>query len=86
MSQTVHDQVGNRLGLEYRPLGRHRVKNIAQPVTVYAIGGAARSWPAMPGRATAAVIALLVLVNTGLIGWLLAGHGRVHRRATQIFV
>src|SRR5205823_3251586 len=38
ISHTVYDQVRNKLDLEYRPLGRHRVKNIAQPVRAYAVG------------------------------------------------
>jgi len=40
LSQTVYDQVRNKLALDYRPLGRHRVKNIAEPVRVYAVGAA----------------------------------------------
>jgi adenylate cyclase len=38
ISHTVYEQVKNKLDLEYRPLGRHRVKNIAEPVRVYAVG------------------------------------------------
>jgi class 3 adenylate cyclase len=38
ISQTVYDQVRNKLNLEYRPLGSHRVKNIAEPVRAYAVG------------------------------------------------
>src|SRR5437016_7092315 len=41
LSGTAYDQVKNKLDLDYRPLGRHRVKNIAEPVRVYAIGAAA---------------------------------------------
>jgi class 3 adenylate cyclase/TolB-like protein len=40
LSGTVYDQVRNKLDLDYRPLGRHRVKNIAEPVRVYAVGAA----------------------------------------------
>jgi hypothetical protein len=32
----VYEQVRNKLDLDYRPLGSHRVKNIAEPV---------RAWP-----------------------------------------
>src|ERR1700758_2783205 len=39
ISQTVYDQVRNKLDLDYRPLGNHRVKNIAEPVRAYAVGG-----------------------------------------------
>jgi adenylate cyclase len=41
LSHTVYEQVKNKLALDYRSLGAHRVKNIADPVRVYAIGGAA---------------------------------------------
>src|ERR1700752_1812359 len=38
ISQTVYDQVRNKLDLDYRPLGSHRVKNIADLVRAYAVG------------------------------------------------
>jgi adenylate cyclase len=38
ISQTVYDQVRNKLALGYCPLGTHRVKNIAEPVRAYAVG------------------------------------------------
>jgi adenylate cyclase len=38
ISQTVYDHVRNKLDLTYRPLGTHRVKNIAEPVRAYAVG------------------------------------------------
>src|SRR5882724_10524505 len=38
ISHTVYDQVRNKLDLDYRSLGSHRVKNIAQPVRAYAVG------------------------------------------------
>jgi adenylate cyclase len=41
ISQTVYDHVRNKLDLDYRPLGSHRVKNIAEPVRAYAVGTAA---------------------------------------------
>src|SRR5204862_3191676 len=41
LSQMVYEQVKNKLDLDYRPLGRHRVKNIADPVRVYAVGATA---------------------------------------------
>jgi adenylate cyclase len=40
LSHTVYDQVKNKLALDYRSLGAHRVKNIAEPVRVYAVGAA----------------------------------------------
>jgi adenylate cyclase len=41
ISQTVYDQVKSKLDLDYRPLGTHRVKNIAEPVRAFAVGLAA---------------------------------------------
>jgi class 3 adenylate cyclase len=38
ISQTVYDHVRNKLALDYRALGTHRVKNIAEPVRAYAVG------------------------------------------------
>src|ERR1700746_1615472 len=38
LSQTVSDQVRNKLALDYRPLGSPRVKNIAEPVRAYSVG------------------------------------------------
>src|SRR5437762_5166500 len=46
ISHTVYDQVRNKLDLDYRPLGSHRVKNIAEPVRAYAVGVG----PAKPRR------------------------------------
>ena len=40
LSHTVYEQVKNKLDLDYRPLGSHRVKNIAEPIRVYAVGAA----------------------------------------------
>jgi adenylate cyclase len=64
ISQTVYDQVKNKLDLDYRPLGSHRVKNIAEPVRAWAVGApAALPRPRKvrrPHVAGAAVAALLV--------------------------
>jgi len=46
ISHTVYEQVKNKLAFDYRPLGSHRVKNIAEPVRAYAVGvGAAAPRP-----------------------------------------
>jgi TolB-like protein len=37
ISATAYDHVENKLGLEYKNLGEHKVKNIAKPVRVYRI-------------------------------------------------
>jgi adenylate cyclase len=78
ISQNVYDQVRSKLALDYRPLGSHRVKNIADPVRAYAVGLPAaahrpkRRWPA--GAGAAGAVALVVAV---LIVWALyAGPGR----------
>src|SRR6516225_911159 len=73
ISQTVYDQVRNELDLDYRPLGSHRVKNIAEPVRAYAVGTPA-AVPRSRGRrplflASASVIALLAIA--GLAAWAL---------------
>jgi adenylate cyclase len=84
ISQTVYDQVRNKLDLEYRPLGSHRVKNIADPVRAYAVGAPAakpqskRQWRLLAAAAgvVAAVVAGLVMwtLHEGL-GWELPGLG-----------
>src|SRR5580704_8312644 len=38
ISVDVHEQVRNKLDLDYRPLGGHRVKNIAETVRAYSVG------------------------------------------------
>jgi adenylate cyclase len=78
ISQTVYEHVKNKLDLDYRPLGSHRVKNISEPVRAYAVGVAAaaprprRGWGPLFAAAAAAA-----LVVTGVIAWALyAGAGR----------
>jgi adenylate cyclase len=78
ISQTVYDQVRNKLDLDYRPLGSHRVKNIAEPVRAYAVGLPAASPRPRRGRqpliAAAAIIALMI---AGLVAWeVYSGAGR----------
>jgi len=75
LSQPVYDQVSNKLDLDYRPLGKHRVKNIAMPVSAYAIGPAQSGgtiWRMPRRHATFAMIGILLLLNAGLVLWLLA--------------
>jgi adenylate cyclase len=78
ISHTVYDQVRNKLDLDYRPLGSHRVKNIAEPVRAYAVGLPAASPRPRRGRqpliAAAAIIALMI---AGLVAWeVYSGAGR----------
>ena len=37
LSGRAHDQVENKLGLEYEDLGKHEVKNISRPIQVYRV-------------------------------------------------
>src|SRR5438874_7986117 len=70
ISHTVYDQVRNKLDLEYRPLGRHRVKNIAQPVRAYAVGiPAAATRPSGRRRAFFAAAGAAALAAVGLVAW-----------------
>jgi adenylate cyclase len=79
ISHTVYEQVKNKLDLDYRPLGSHRVKNIADPVRAYEIGGVAaasrpsrrRRWPVTAAAGGAAIVSAALLV------WVVhAGGGR----------
>jgi adenylate cyclase len=77
ISQTVYDQVRNKLDLDYRPLGSHRVKNIAEPVRAYAVGlPAALPRPRRGWQPLAAAAGAAGLVVAGLVAWLLhVGEG-----------
>jgi adenylate cyclase len=78
ISQTVYDQVRNKIDLDYRPLGSHRVKNIAEPVRAYAVGVPAAAPRRRRGRRPLVASAgAAVLVVAGLIAWVLhSGAGR----------
>jgi len=78
ISQTVYEHVRNKLDLDYRPLGSHRVKNIAEPVRAYAVGvPAAAPRPRRGRRPLVAGAAATALVAAGLIAWTFyAGAGR----------
>ena len=77
ISQTVYDQVRNKLDLNYRPLGSHRVKNIAEPVRAYAVGlPAASPRPKRTWRPLAAAAGAAVLIVAGVVVWALdTGEG-----------
>jgi TolB-like protein/predicted Zn-dependent protease len=78
ISQTVYDHVRNKLELDYRPLGSHRVKNIAEPVRAYAVGvPAATPRPSRRRRAFFALAGVAALTAAGLAAWAFhAGGGR----------
>jgi class 3 adenylate cyclase/TolB-like protein len=69
LSQTVYYQVKNKLALAYRPLGAHRVKNIAEPVRAYAVGAAtpAATRPFARWRVLIAVAVAGIGTATGLV-------------------
>src|SRR5262249_35161705 len=73
ISQTVYDQVRNKLALDYRALGAHRVKNIAEPVRAYAVGLPAPAPRPKRGRwrPIAAAAGAAALVVAGLVVWAL---------------
>ena len=50
LSNTVMDQVRDRLGLDFLDLGEHRVKNIARPVQVYRVPLASEARTTSPFR------------------------------------
>ena len=78
LSHTVYEQVRNKLDLDYHPLGSHRVKNIAEPVRVYAVGVSAA--PGRGGnqrRLLTTAAGACGLVAAGLVAWTLyTGAGR----------
>ena len=79
ISHTVYEHVKNKLDLDYRPLGSHRVKNIAEPVRAYEVGGAvaAASRPRRRRWPVAAAAGIAAIVSAGLVVWALhAGGGR----------
>lgn len=50
LSQAVYEQVKGKIDVEFRDLGSHRLKNIAEPVRAYAVEGSAAR-PAATGPA-----------------------------------
>jgi TolB-like protein/class 3 adenylate cyclase/Tfp pilus assembly protein PilF len=77
VSRTVYNHVKNKVGLAFEPMGEHRVKNIAEPITVYRVlpgsGGApsirALVAPALRRRRLAAIAAaVVVLLVVGATG------------------
>jgi TolB-like protein/class 3 adenylate cyclase len=79
ISRTAYDHLKNKLELGYEYLGEHRVKNIAEPVSVYrvlmepeAAGkliGEKRFLGRISRRAAIAAIIILLIVAGGVIGW-----------------
>ena len=71
VSQTVYDQVRNKLDLDYRPLGSHRVKNIAELVRAYAVGVpvAVHRPSETAGELFFAAAGVAALAIAGLVAW-----------------
>jgi adenylate cyclase len=70
ISHTVYEQVRNKLDLDYRPLGSHRVKNIAEPIRAYAVGvPAAAPRPRKGRRLLVAAAGAAALIVAGLVAW-----------------
>jgi adenylate cyclase len=69
ISQTVYDQVRNKLALDYHPLGSHRVKNIAEPIRAYSVGVGAISPPKKSRRPLIAAVGAMMLVALGFVAW-----------------
>jgi class 3 adenylate cyclase/TolB-like protein/Flp pilus assembly protein TadD len=85
ISASVHDQVGETPGLAFEDRGTHRVKNIAQPVRVFAVTPegmrAARAAVGRAGLAGRTLGVGLAVVALGLAAvWLWTGPGALTGR------
>jgi class 3 adenylate cyclase/TolB-like protein len=76
VSGKVREELRKRLELAFAPMGRQRVKNIAEPVEAWRVvlGGvtSARRFlrvPRVARRAVAAAVGLLLLIAAGVGGW-----------------
>jgi adenylate cyclase len=76
LSQIVYEQVRNKLELRFRSLGAQRVKNIADPVRVYAVERAATAPAPQPFRARprrwliASALGVVLALAAFLTAWL----------------
>ncbi|HWL67911.1 MAG TPA: adenylate/guanylate cyclase domain-containing protein [Geminicoccus sp.] len=77
VSQTVHNHVRGKLDFAFEPLGRHRFKNIPEPIATFRVrldgsGAPSPERPkhpllhARPARITTALLLLLALAGAGL--------------------
>ena len=77
IARNVHNQVKDKLAFRFEPAGRHRVKNIAEPVEVWRVApgevavraAGRRSRRSRPVYAAAAALAFLLLLVAGAAGW-----------------
>jgi TolB-like protein/class 3 adenylate cyclase/Tfp pilus assembly protein PilF len=73
IARNVWNQVKAKLGLPFEPMGEHRVKNIAEPVTVYRVNldvpgrtpGRRPTWKQRRWQAAAAALVLLLALGAG---------------------
>jgi TolB-like protein/tetratricopeptide (TPR) repeat protein len=78
VARNVYNQVEAKLHLAFEPMGDHRVKNIAKPITVYRVlpragarpetGPAAIAWALRRHRPTAIAAAVAVVLAAGAAG------------------
>jgi TolB-like protein/class 3 adenylate cyclase len=74
LARNVHNQIKDKLDFRFEPAGRHRVKNIAEPVEVWRVAPGEVAARAAGGRRlrlvhVAAALALLLLLALGAAGW-----------------
>jgi adenylate cyclase len=78
LSGAVRDQIGTRLPVAFIPLGEQRVKNIAEPVRAFTVGGtpssAAKARRGRTGVLGAAATAVILIVAGGSGWWLWSGR------------
>ncbi len=87
VSGTVYDQVVNKLSYAFDNLGEHTVKNIAEPVRVYAVrwdvekASTGKDNPSRRGVWSAAVVivAVFAVIGIGLVFW---DKGKVPQKST----
>jgi TolB-like protein/class 3 adenylate cyclase/Flp pilus assembly protein TadD len=77
LARNVHNQIKDKLAFRFEPMGRHRVKNIAEPVEVWRVApgevaaraAGRRSRRLRPVYAAAAALAFLLLLAVGAASW-----------------
>jgi TolB-like protein/class 3 adenylate cyclase/tetratricopeptide (TPR) repeat protein len=81
VSRTVHNHVRNKLDLAFAPMGEHKVKNIAEPISVFRVlpgqGATAKTRSAAIAQAlrrhrpavTAAAVLLVLVVGAAAGAW-----------------
>jgi adenylate cyclase len=87
LSGAVRDQIGSRLPIALIPLGEQRVKNIAEPVRAFKVGGTvsfAAKTRRVPARILGAAAAAAILIAAGSGGWLLWSGRHVGPEASAV--